>query len=284
MFKSVYVEIGNICNLNCSFCPTLKRAPLQMTSKQFEHICRSLIGFTDNLFLHVMGEPLLHKDFDDILGIAALYGYKVNITTNGTLLKNKQSVILSFADNIHKISYSLHSFEANQNGFNIDEYLDSVFAFSKKAAQKGIYNVFRLWNLDTSEKTGANLKNKYIKTKLHTVFNEEWQKRWRGYRVCKNIFLEYDGIFTWPGESKAETTDTGFCHGLIDQIAILADGTVVPCCLDHNGEIDLGNIFQKNLKDILSDSRAAQMRENLFKGKLTEDLCRKCTYAKRFKR
>ena len=284
MFKRVYIEIGNICNLNCSFCPTLKRAPLQMSCEQFEYICRSLKGFTDNLFLHVMGEPLLHKNFGDILDIAATYGYKINITTNGTLLKDKENIILSYAPNIHKISYSLHSFEANEIGLGIDEYLDGVISFAEKAAERGIYNVFRLWNLDTDEKTGANLKNEYIEAKLHARFTEEWQRRWSGYRLSKNIFLEYDGIFTWPNESNANPCEDGFCHGLLDQIAILSDGTVVPCCLDCEGEIKLGNIFNEPLIKIISSDRTVKMRENLIKGKLTEDLCRKCTYAKRFKR
>lgn len=284
MFKRVYVEIGNICNLNCSFCPTLKRAPMQMTPEQFEYICRSLKGFTDNLFLHVMGEPLLHKDFEDILDIAASYGYKINITTNGTLLKAKENVILSYAPNIHKISYSLHSFEANEIGLHIDEYLDGVISFAEKAAESGIYNVFRLWNLDTDEKTGANLKNEYIETKLHTHFPEEWQRRWNGYRLAQNVFLEYDGIFTWPTESVTDCGEEGFCHGLLDQIAILADGTVVPCCLDSEGEINLGNIFNEPLIKIVSSERTVKMRENLLRGKLSENLCRKCTYANRFRR
>ena len=284
MFKRVYVEIGNICNLNCSFCPTLKRAPLQMTAGQFEYICRSLKGFTDSLFLHVMGEPLLHKEFEDILDIASSYGYKINITTNGTLIKEKEDAILKYAHNIHKISYSLHSFEANQKGYDIDEYLDNIIDFAKKSANKGIYNVFRLWNLDTKEKSGANLKNEYIETKLHSHFPEEWQRRWSGYRLTQNIFLEYDGIFTWPTESVTDCGEEGFCHGLLDQIAILSDGTVVPCCLDSEGEINLGNIFNEPLIKIVSSERTVKMRENLLKGKLSENLCRKCTYANRFKR
>ena len=70
----------------------------------------------------------------------------------------------------------------------------------------------------------------------------------------------------------------------MDQIASLADGTVVPCCLDSEGEIALGNLFETDMETILSSPRARAMREGLTAGKMIEPLCQKCTYARRFRK
>lgn len=255
-----------------------------MTAEEFELICQKVKGKTKQLFFHVMGEPLFHPELGTFLDIAGRYGFKTCITTNGTLIKLKEEELLSHADEIHRISISLHSIEGNGAENALGKYLETVIDFAKRASEKGIYVVLRLWNLDSAEKDGKNDENDFIEAVLKREFPEEWQKRWSGYRMAKGVFLEYAGIFTWPSESEAEEREEGFCHGLTDQIAILADGTVVPCCLDSEGVIDLGNIFRDDIDTILSSERAVRMREGFAEGKMTEELCRRCTYARRFKK
>ena len=239
---------------------------------------------TETLYLHVMGEPLCHPSLNEILDIAGNMGFRVCVTTNGTLLDRTEQILLSHADTIHRISVSLHCMEGNGAEMSLDDYLKTVFAFAARSAASGIYTIFRLWNLDAEEKTGANRENERIEAALRAAYPEPWQKRWSGYRIGENTFLEYAGIFTWPTESTADAEEDGYCHGLVDQIAILADGTVVPCCLDSEGEIALGNLFETDMATILDSPRARAMREGFSAGKMTEPLCQKCTYARRFRK
>ena len=284
MFQRIYVEIGNICNLHCSFCPSTTRVPRRMNAQEFDLVCKRVKGRAEQLFFHVMGEPLYHPQMCEFLDIDKKYGFKVCITTNGTLLPSHESELLSHADVIHRISISLHCMEGNGAENAIEKYLANIVSFVRKAAESGIYTVLRLWNLDSQEKNGANAKNEFIEETLRREFPNEWQKCWSGFRLAKGIFLEYAGIFTWPSESTADALEDGYCHGLVDQIAILSDGTVVPCCLDSEGVIALGNIFDSELDDILCSERVVRMREGFASGKMTEELCKKCTYARRFKK
>jgi radical SAM protein with 4Fe4S-binding SPASM domain len=221
-----------------------------------------------------------------LLSTAEEYGFRVCITTNGTLLSSEGHVLLSHSDVLHKVSVSLHSLEGNGtvSGQEADRYLSDAIAFAKEASARGTHTVLRLWNLDADGREGRNLANSAIEARLHDAFPEEWKPRWNGFRLKQSVFLEYAGIFTWPTESDAEAVEDGYCHGLLDQLAVLADGTVTPCCLDSEGEIALGNLYQSTLSEILSAPRATAMREGFAERKMVEPLCKKCTYARRFRR
>lgn len=253
-----------------------------MNVDEFRHVAKSLVGVADQLYLHVMGEPLLHPSLSEILSVAGEYGFEVSITTNGTLLDRCRDILLLHSETIHKISISLHAHEANCINLSANAYLDSVISFAKVFSAKDKNVVFRLWNLDTADRHGMNSENSEILGKLHTEYPEPWQKRYSGYRLAYRTFLELDGIFTWPVESDAEPTDIGRCHGLLHQIAILSDGTVVPCCLDSEGAITLGNIFSESIDDILSSQLAREISDGFRNGKMIHPVCKKCSYARRF--
>ena len=282
MYSRVYVEITDICNRNCSFCPGTKRAPRQMSPEEFSAICEKLCGRVETLYLHVMGEPLLHPDLPKILDAARDYGFPVCITTNGTLLQKKKQMLIEKRDAIHRVSISLHDPEANSAFGSPEAYLDGVIDFAKEFASHDKNVVFRLWNMDTEERLGKNSDNETILERLHREYHGEWQKRYSGYRLAYRTFLELDGIFTWPSESDASECINGRCHALSRQIAILADGTVVPCCLDSEGLMPLGNIFSEDLSDILGGNMAMRMLSGFREGKMVHPVCRKCTYARRF--
>ncbi len=287
MLERIYLEISNICNLKCSFCPPLKRARRRMDINELTSVIEKIKGRVRYVYLHLMGEPLLHPFLEEILSAFKEQGVPVCITTNGTLLKDRKELLLKYSDIIHKISVSLHALEGNGRAEQsyFDEYMDTVIAFAKDIAPRGTYTVFRLWNEDTEARLGQNSLNSDIIKRLKADFADPWQERRGGvgYRLDKNIFLEYAGIFTWPIESEAEPKECGRCHGLSQQIGILADGTVVPCCLDSEGEIALGNILKSSLEEILSSVRAKKIIKGFNEGKFTEPLCQKCTYARRFK-
>lgn len=282
MKKRVYIEIGNICNLSCSFCPGFSRPARQMTPEEVRRVLDECAPIASEFYFHLMGEPLLHPELDTLLSIAEGYGIPVSITTNGTLLNRTANVLLGHCDIIKKVSISLQSYESNQRNTSLQAYLDDCIHFAKQAAEKGIYAVFRLWNLSRADREAKNEQNDEILARLHDAYPETWQERYSGFRIARNTFLERAEIFDWPSETTAEPSTVGHCHGMIDQIAVLSDGRVVPCCLDAEGEITLGNLFECSLREILSSSRATRMCEGLTRGELIEPLCQKCTYARRF--
>lgn len=281
MLERIYVEIGNICNLNCSFCHKTKREKRVMSVDEFKAVVSKIKGNVKYVYLHVLGEPLLHKDLPEILKLASENNLKICITTNGTLLKTKGEYLLN-CKAVHKVSVSLHAPEGNGQT-ELKDYLKNVTEFSSLAAEKGIYVVFRLWNEDSAEGKGKNTNNTFIEEFLKAYFTEDWKPHGKGLRLARNIFLEYDGVFTWPAESSVDKKERGFCYGLSSQLGILADGTVVPCCLDADGDVPLGNIFNQSLEEILNSKRSKDIKNGFLNGKAVEPFCQKCSFKNRFK-
>ncbi len=275
MLKKAYVEITNICNLNCSFCPGTKRPGRFMSPEEFDHIASSLVGHTRFLYFHLMGEPLLHPQLHQLLAIAHSKGFRVIITTNGTLLHEQKGILLS-AEALHRVNISLQSFEGSQNRGDIKSYLASVCTFAKTASENGIICSLRLWN-----EGGRNSLNSEIISLLEGQFPPPWEDCTKNLRLLDKVFLEHGDKFDWPDLDAPEAA-VSFCYGLRDQIGILCDGTVVPCCLDHEGSIALGNIHISGLEEILASPRARAIYDSFSRRHAMEELCRHCGYASRF--
>ena len=277
MFKRAYVEITNVCNLRCSFCPGTTRAPRTMTPDEFRTIAQKLCPHTDYLYFHVMGEPLLHPNLPELLQIADEMGFHVCLTTNGTLL-GKRADALCAAPALHKVSISLHSFEGN-GGADLTDYLETVWAFCRRA---GCIVSLRLWN-----EGGADRRNEEIEAFFSRKTGLDVQNLPRdptgNRKLGEKLYLESAAKFDWPDPAAAEQ-NVEFCHGLRQQIAVLCDGTVVPCCLDGNANIPLGNLLTQELPDILSAPRPQAMIDGFSRRRPTEELCKKCGYAARFTR
>ncbi len=274
-FQKIYVEISNLCNLSCAFCPGTRRAPGRISPAEFEKLLPKLKPYTEYLYFHIMGEPLCHPQLGELLDLAGAYGFRVILTTNGTLLARQQKMLLS-ASALHKVNISLHAFEANDLAVPFEDYLADCFRFGQAAAGKKLV-VYRLWN-----KGGADARNAEILTAMESYFSKPWQIQRQGTRIGERVYLEYGEKFDWPDMDAPEGTDRAFCYGLRDQIGILWDGTVVPCCLDREGDIALGNIFRQELDDILQSPRAKAIYEGFSQRMAVEPLCRRCGYAKRF--
>lgn len=288
-YKRAYIEITNICNLDCSFCPKTKREKRYMTIKEFEYIINQIKDFTNYIYLHIMGEPTIHKNLKEFLDIAYDNNLHVNITTNGTSLGQEEIVkTLLNAKSLNKISISLHSFEANKLNYSLSDYLKNIVLFCKTASEgKRIITALRLWNLDNENVKGDNLLNDEIITILNTVFNKdicmENLRQLKGdFKLAHNTYLQIANKFEWPKSYKKENNDKVFCYGLRNQFGILVDGTVVPCCLDNDGNINLGNILDLNLNEILNSKRANDIYNGFSNRKAVENLCKNCQYAKRF--
>lgn len=274
-FAKIYLEISNLCNLRCAFCPGTKRAPKALNEAEFSLLIGKLRPFTDFLYFHLMGEPLCHPKLETFLTLAGDAGFKVILTTNGTLLPKQQDMLLS-SPALHKVNISLHAFEANDLTIPFEEYLAGCFRFGQAAEGRKLV-AYRLWN-----NGGADELNAQILDTMHRYFPANWVTERRGTRIGQRIYLEYGNKFDWPDLTAPDGGEEVFCYGLRDQIGVLCDGAVVPCCLDHEGDISLGNLFKQDLQAILESPRAKAIYQGFSDGKAVEELCRRCGYARRF--
>lgn len=280
----IYIEITNVCNLACSFCIGNIRAPRFMSRDEFASVLQQVSAFTGHIYLHVLGEPLLHPQLEEFLAMAQQAGLHVNLTTNGTLLAQAQEMLLR-APALRKVSISLHSMEPD-SPHDTRSYLCDAAAFALACTKAGKLCELRLWNLGAQEN-----ENESIFTAICTLLGlDESAQREAHARICEIgsitlapcLFLGTDVRFAWPSLAAPRTEQPVFCHGLRSQAAILSDGTVVPCCLDSRGDITLGNIFCTPLAEILSGERAQALYDGFSKRRPSEELCRRCGYATRF--
>lgn len=275
MLKKAYLEITNACNLRCSFCHGTKREIKFLSAEEFTLAAKKLRGITEYLYFHLMGEPLLHPMLPDFFRIAGELGFKVILTTNGTLLPQKAALLLEAAS-LHKVSISLHCYEANDIGISLEEYLRGCFDFCAKASAQGIIAVMRLWNIG-----GEDTLNRTILNEMHAAFPGEWVQTRSGYRLQDKVFLEWGERFEWPDPEAEYVGSKHTCYGLRDQIGVLSNGTIVPCCLDAEGNIPLGNIFTDDLHDVLASPRASALKQSFENRNITEELCLRCGFAGR---
>jgi MoaA/NifB/PqqE/SkfB family radical SAM enzyme len=275
--RKVYLEITNVCNLRCAFCPGTTRPPHSLTEAEFAILLDRVAPWAEYLYYHLMGEPTAHPLLPRFMEMAAERGLKSMITTNGTLLPKKGEAILVARP--HKVNISLHAFEANPPGMSFEEYIEGCVTFAARAADAGTIAVLRLWNLEGRAEGALHEKNEMILETLRRAFPEEWVSTRSGYRMRSRVFLEWGEKFDWPDPAGEILSDTGFCYGLRDQIGVLCDGTVVPCCLDHNGDIPLGNLFETPLEESLSSKRARAIYDGFTAHRCTEELCRRCMRA-----
>ena len=280
MFKRAYVEITNRCNLRCAFCPGTRRPLRDMTAEEFSRITDRLRPAAEYLYFHVMGEPLCHPELEKLLAMAAEKGFRSCLTTNGTLLPRRAQPLLQ-AEGLHRLSVSLHSFEGNEGARQqMEAYLQGVWDVCRPLAERGVICVLRLWN-----EGGLEARNQEIIAFLERCTGQrgdQWPApRKNAKRLAPGLFLEHAARFGWP-DLTAPERGTEFCLGLRDQIAVLSDGTVVPCCLDHEGDLALGNLLEQELEEILASPRARALYDGFSRRRPAEELCSRCGYAARF--
>lgn len=257
--------------MDCSFCVGTSRRKHFMTADEFKILATRIRPHTDFLYLHLMGEPTLHPLLGDFLKIAEILGFNVILTTNGTLLDKVKDILLD-SKALFKVSISLHSFEAN-NSLTSEDYFKKCFDFADEASEKGIISVLRLWN-----KGGKNALNDDIISMLKMRFDGEWAENTKGIRIRKKLFIEYGEKFEWPLHSQNVSNEIS-CYGLKDHIGVLCDGSVVPCCMDYDGNAVLGNLFENSLYEIINSEKALFFKEMLEKRIAPCVMCRRCGFA-----
>ncbi len=284
-FHRAYIEITNVCGLACSFCPPKEQPTQTMSLELFDTILNQLRIHTDEIALHVMGDPMVLSNLTDYLDCAALRDFKVMITTSGFYLDETKRRFL-FHPTIRQVNISLNSFNKNSVSKDFETYMAPILAFcdEKLGQQSDFFINLRLWNLDEVHSESAF--NDRLFSLLESHFNvesigESISGERQSIRLASKILLHFDRYFQWPSLNNP-IVGNGYCHGLSKQIAILADGRVVPCCLDGDGEISLGNISETKLDKILSSKRSIELLNGFKKGIAVEELCQKCSYKERF--
>lgn len=272
-FKQIHLEITTLCNLSCSFCPKTTRTPPHISPAQFESRVREILPVTDLIYLHLMGEPLSHPQFGEMLKIAEQLNAPIGITTNGTLVHRKIEELRSPA--IRQFNVSFHAFTDRKKTEIAAESVKTV-----AANNPNLYVNLRLWMSGTD----ADLTKDLVASTLMNVFgfgrdviDDHLLGKRSSRNIGGNVYVHFDRPFDWPGNAAPDSCGT--CHGLHAQIGILTDGTVVPCCLDNEGQIPLGNIDELALDQILGSTKAKAIRGGFTRGEMIEDLCKKCGYA-----
>jgi len=285
-FYRTYIEITNVCGLSCSFCPTKELPVKQMDLPFFESLIGQLKPYTKEIACHVLGDPLTQSNLHGYLEIIQKYGLKAMLTTSGYFLKKHRYETL-FHPSVKQINISLNSFNKNDTSLTLEQYLSPVIALCKEKLlqKKELFINLRVWNLD--EMMSERAFNDDLFAKLSKAFSvtldldEIYRERPRSIRLDNKVLLHFDNYFEWPSLNN-QNYGHGTCQGLQSHIAILASGKVVPCCLDCDGIIELGDLHEESLSHILEKERTVAMIEGFKEGKAVEELCQKCSYKERF--
>ncbi len=288
-FRQVYLEITNICNLSCNFCPGTERLAAFMNMELFRRIIPQLPELTEQVYFHVMGEPLLHPDFTAMVELCSEHSLPVAITTNGSRFDSPAAETLKHPG-IRQVNISLHSLYPEIETETGNRRLTNIFNWIRSAMSQrpDLYINLRLWNMDHLHDKPSD-RNLWLLQQIRTAFPEalpadELSGGHKSRRLLNRLYLNFDTVFEWPEISNdVSRRDKGYCHGLCHQLGILVDGTVVPCCLDRNGLIVLGNVTHQSLRQILNSPRSVAMLDGLKHGILVEELCQHCTFSRRFK-
>lgn len=259
MYKKIYVEITNNCNLNCPFCIHNSRKNKFMSIDEFKVVLNKLKKHTKYLYFHVLGEPLLHPHINEFIDLASEEFY-INITTNGYLIDR-----IKTNKNIRQINISLHSYTKEGNK-TLEEYMNDIFK-SVDELKGNTYISYRLWAKN-------NYKDEIIAMLEHKYKVEIKEKT----KLEDNVFIEFEHEFIWPDLENSVINEKGTCYALRDHLGILVDGTIVPCCLDSKGDIKLGNIFKDAIDEIQKSDKYIKMVNGFKENKKCEDLCKRCNF------
>lgn len=283
MFKKVYLEISNICNVQCSFCPVVEKDKKLMDLAEFEAVLQQVAPLAEIVCLHLLGEPLAHPKFAAILDICERYNTQIDLTTNGILIKRHRERILN-SPAVRQVNFSLQVFKDNFPDRDADQFLIPIFEFAKKAHElrPELYTNFRLWNQQSNDSDNEDIFQKTESYFNVTINRNVVTGAIKSKKIWNRLYLHFDSRFEWPSFSLPYQGTRGKCHGAVNHIGIHADGTVVPCCLDQKGAINLGNVKEQSLTAILNSDRFIAMRKGFLKGVRVESFCQHCSFINRF--
>lgn len=285
-FYRIYIELTNVCGLRCSFCPTKNLPNTTMDLEFFESIVQQAKPFTKEIACHVVGDSLTLSNLGDYLDIIHKYNMKAMLTTSGYFMKKHPYETL-FHPAVKQINVSLNAFNKNDTSITFEQYMKPILAlcYEKVKQEKELFINLRMWNLDEmmSEKAFNTELFEWLQSAFNVVLdlNKLDPKEQNSIRLDNKVLLHFDNYFEWPS-LKNPMYGHGTCQGLSSHIGILANGEVIPCCLDSDGVMALGNLHKQRLADVVYGTRATAMIEGFKHAQCSEELCLKCSYKNRF--
>ncbi|MGN8411299.1 radical SAM/SPASM domain-containing protein [Helicobacter pylori] len=276
-FKKIYIELSDICGLQCSFCPNPKNIRGVMPLELFEKVCKEVAPLTPIITFHVLGDPCKLKNLNHYLNAAKRFSLKVDLVTSGAYLHNFETLL---QDAIYQISISLDAGLDNHNKLNQHRYIQKILEFCHYKCEKNSEVFLNLRIQDSTLEKHQNLIKPFLES-FECVSLETLKSQGRT-RLFKKSFLNIQKTFKWPDLNAPnplnQESKIPYCYGLIKQVAILSNGVVVPCCMDTQAHINLGDLNHMPLKDILNSQKAIAIKTHFLKGEALELLCKNCSY------
>lgn len=276
-FKKIYIELSDICGLKCDFCPSAKGLRGVMSVENFSVLLPQIYDKAQVFCLHILGDPLWIDNLKDYINLAQKYAMELEITTSGFYLSPKNQALLLQSTNIRQINISLMAF-LSQKKVGFEEYFNPILKLCESHFQqkcKSFINL-RLWNLNAH--FIAPKQNFEIYRLLERYFGTKIDIKLKQNRLQRHILLHQNRLFNWVDLKGKKQNFQGTCHALKEQIGILSDGSLVPCCFDTKADIFLGNVFEKNFNELLNSKRLKAMKKGFEQNKRVEALCQRCEF------
>jgi len=295
--------------------PILERPRLFMDENLFYKIIDEIKKekITDTVYFHLMGEPLLHPKVFDFMKYTFNNGFKIILVSNISSIRTRRMEIRSILQYVNYLVISLQSFdeesfkEKKTEKISFEEYIDLI----KNVISTKYANNFKVRiSIQIIENSKVKFKNylrdirllsnnselkqfmdKYFTSFFKTIANKyqlnhkpmEAQKlNYKNfyYQPFDNVSISTRAVTTWANNmnesNKIRPAIVGKCDALHKQIGILANGEVVPCCLDYDGNIVLGNCQVDPLTEIMNSGQYQKLKEGFKKGRLYHSYCKKC--------
>ncbi|PUD70516.1 radical SAM protein [Helicobacter pylori] len=248
-----------------------------MPLELFEKVCKEAAPLTPIITLHVLGDPCKLKNLNHYLSTAKRFSLKVDLVTSGVYLHDFETLL---QDAIYQISISLDAGLDNHNKLNQHRYIQKILEFCRYKCEKNSEVFLNLRIQDSTLDKHQNLIKPFLES-FECVSLEGLKSQGR-VRLFKKSFLNIQKTFKWPNLNAPnplnQKSKIPYCYGLIKQVAILSNGVVVPCCMDTQANISLGDLNHMPLKDILNSQKAMAIKTHFLKGEALEPLCKNCSY------
>ena len=296
--KKIYIEISDICGLKCSFCPAPKGIRGVMNLEFFRKAVAESTHHTNLITLHILGDPLCVENLEQYLAVAKNANLKVEITTSGANLANLGDFDLLLNAPIKQVNFSLDALNELENrDFLLARIID--FCKYKRQIQSEIFVNLRIQKRARNRDLVAFLEREFgdfgVKNLERYLCDSQGKKCESRVKLGKKIIIDFREVFAWnlkgldcfgdksPRNDKSFAEFThGTCLALKTHIGILANGEIVPCCMDSQGILSLGNIKYTTLDLALKSKKAQEMLNGFRQNRIIEPFCKVCDYRKVF--
>ena len=271
------IELTNYCNLRCTMCPRrfMKRHVGFMDFELFKNIIDQVKDYNDYVWLAEFGESLFHPKFETFIKYCANNGVKTYLSTNATALNEKNSleILNSGLDKIYLCldGTTKETYEKLRINGQFEKTKNNIFNFlklKKKLHRSKPYSVVQIIKMDETEKEIEDFKKQW-----DGLADEVWAREFCTWadqiKDIKKMSREENKYF--PFRKKRYP-----CSLLWRKIVVSWNGDVVPCCLDFDGKIVLGNAKRENLEDIWNSKKMVELRKKQIDGDYNNPLCKKC--------